>query len=186
MSHKDPDLPYGLYERLITTGLKDRLLPFDRANARVVMGALDQAEAPASLARHVGEAVARTLHDFSEETRTAKQSELVNDIIQLLADYLGDKDLLDEAVVDPIEELLAIQAPTGLPNEHRDVVAPLVGLSASDLLVNARGEPGLAHALANEIPSADSIDLLCAFVRWHGLRLLEEQLTAHCTAGRYA
>ena len=44
------------------------------------------------------------------------------------------------------------------PNPNRDVVAPLVALSASDLLVNARGEPGLAHALAHEIPSADSID----------------------------
>jgi hypothetical protein len=60
----------------------------------------------------------------------------------------------------------------------------LVALSASDLVVNARGEPGLAHALAHEIPSADSVDLLCAFVRWHGLRLLEDQLAAHCRAGR--
>src|SRR4030095_2658069 len=50
--------------------------------------------------------------------------------------------------------------------------------------VNARGEPALAHALANEIPSADSIDLLCAFVRWHGLRILEGPLTAHCRAGK--
>lgn len=67
-----------------------------------------------------------------------------------------------------------------MPNEDREVVAPLVALSASDLLVNARGEPALAHALAHEIPSADCIDLLCAFVRLYGLRLLEGQLEAHC------
>ena len=60
----------------------------------------------------------------------------------------------------------------------------MVALSASDLLVNARGEPGLTHALAHEIPSADSIDLLCAFVRWPGLRVLENQLEAHCRADR--
>ena len=66
----------------------------------------------------------------------------------------------------------------------RELVAPLVPLSASDLLVNARGEPALAHALAREIPSADSIDLLCAFVRWHGLRLLEKELKEHCEKGR--
>lgn len=50
--------------------------------------------------------------------------------------------------------------------------------------MNARGEPGLAHALAHEIPSADSIDLVCAFVRWHGLRLLADPLEALCRAGR--
>ena len=33
-------------------------------------------------------------------------------------------------------------------------------LSASDLLVNARGEPAMGHALDREIPSADRIDLL--------------------------
>ena len=63
-------------------------------------------------------------------------------------------------------------------------MAPLVPLSASDLLVNARGEPSLAHAIQHEIPSADSIDLLCAFVRWHGLRVLEDQLRAHCGSGK--
>ncbi len=47
-------------------------------------------------------------------------------------------------------------------------------------------EPGLAHALAHEIPSADSIDLLCAFVRWHGLRLLADPLEALCPPDAFA
>ena len=72
----------------------------------------------------------------------------------------------------PPEELLSVQPLTGDPAADRPIPAPLVPLSAADLLVNARGEPALAHALAGEIPSADRIDLLCAFVRWHGLRVL--------------
>ncbi len=78
-------------------------------------------------------------------------------------------------------------SPESAPATHREPlapIAPLVPLSAADLLVTARGEPALAHALAREIPSADSIDLLCAFVRWHGLRLLEKELKVHCAAGR--
>ncbi len=66
-------------------------------------------------------------------------------------------------VLSPTALLRAIHLVTGAPTDDRDIVEPLVPLSASDLLVNARGEP--AHALAHEIPSADSIDLLCAFVR---------------------
>jgi hypothetical protein len=55
--------------------------------------------------------------------------------------------------------------------EHQYPGRPHVPLSASDLLVNARGEPSVGRALEREIPSADRIDLLCAFVRWNGLRL---------------
>ena len=44
-------------------------------------------------------------------------------------------------------------------------------------LTNAHGEPSLAAELKAEIDSADSIDLLCAFVMWRGLRLLERPLT---------
>lgn len=85
-------------------------------------------------------------------------------------------------VVVPPEELRAIRDLAGGAALDVEMPSPLVPLSASDLLVNARGEPGLAQNLAAEIPSADSIDLLCAFVRWHGLRVLEGPLRAHCRA----
>ena len=43
-------------------------------------------------------------------------------------------------------------------------------------MTNARNEPTLAAELRAELASADHVDLLCAFVKWQGLRLLEEQL----------
>jgi len=165
------DLPFGLYERLVTAGLKARLLRFDPASARVRTNEIDPAEAHSTLARHIEEIVARTLHDLPREDRAANQSQFVNRVISLLAGDPADPVVLDALVGAPVEQLLAIQPVTGVPNDDRDVVAPLGPLSASDLLVNARGEPNLAHALSHEIPSADSIDLLRAFVRWHGLRL---------------
>ncbi len=178
------DLPFGLYERLVTAGLKARLLRFDPASARVVRAELEPAEAHATFARHIEELVARALHALPQEDRVAQQAQLTNRIISLLAGDPADPQVREALVEAPPEQLRSIQPVTGAPNADRDLVAPLVALSASDLLVNARGEPALAHALSHEIPSADSIDLLCAFVRWHGLRLLEEQLEAHCTLGR--
>jgi HKD family nuclease len=183
MSNADDDLPFGLYERLVTAGLKARLLRFDSNTARIVQKELDPAEAHATLARHVATVVARTLNALPQEDRAAAQSELANQIISLLAANPANAGPRDDLVEIPPEELRASE-PIGRMPKDRGVVAPLVALSASDLLVNARGEPGLAHALAHEIPSADSIDLLCAFVRWHGLRLLEDQLEVHCRAGR--
>jgi hypothetical protein len=88
-------------------------------------------------------------------------------------------------VVSPPAELRAVHQIAALPvGTTARVPRPIVPLSASDLLVNARGEPGVGHALQQEIPSADSIDVLCAFVRWNGLRLLESALQAHCDRGR--
>jgi superfamily II DNA or RNA helicase len=180
----DDDLPFGLYERLLTAGLKSRLLRLDPAGTRVVTDAVEASETPATLARHIQELVQQTLRDVPHEDRAAKQAELANRLVDFIADATADAGVRGNLVEAPAEQLLAIQPVTGLPGEDRAVVAPLVALSASDLLVNARGEPGLAHALAREIPSADGIDLLCAFVRWHGLRLLEDQLEPHCRSGR--
>ena len=178
MPDQDDDLPFGLYERLITAGLKARLLQFDPAAARVVRENVDPAEAHAILARHVEGLLANALRELPQEGRAAKQAELANDIINLIVD--GHADVVEIAP----EQLRSIQPITGRLGDDRDIVAPLVPLSASDLLVNARGEPSLAHALQHESPSADSVDLLCAFVRWHGIRILEDQLREHCRAGR--
>jgi len=192
MPDHDNNLPLGLYERLITASLKARLLQFDQDRTLVRTEELDPAEAHITLARHIQGIVARALRGLPAEDRAAKQVAVTNEIIGLLG--IGPAKAgrhIDTGAgghTDPIEippeQLLSIQPIIGLPGDDRDLVAPLVPLSASDLLVNARGEPSLAHALAHEIPSADSIDLLCAFVRWHGIRVLENQLRAHCHAGR--
>jgi hypothetical protein len=43
--------------------------------------------------------------------------------------------------------------------------------------VNARTEPSVGLTLQAQIPSADRIDLLCAFIKWSGLRLLQPVVT---------
>ena len=186
MAEQDNDLPFGLYERLITASLKARLLQFDQDRTLIQTDALDPAEAHITLARHIEGIVARALRGLPAEDRAANQAAVTNEIIGLLSSHppKGGHHIETDAIEIPAEQLRSIQQITGLPGDDRDLVAPLVPLSASDLLVNARGEPSLAHALAHEIPSADSIDLLCAFVRWHGIRVLEDQLRAHCRAGR--
>jgi superfamily II DNA or RNA helicase len=182
-----PLLPSGLYERLITRALKSELDAIEREGGAVVhRRAVDPAEAHGTLARHIEALVARALDGLPEKERKTRQPEIVNRVVELLAGATEVKDAVSDAdaVTIPPEELHSIRPVTGDPALDRDLPRPLVPLSAADLLVNARGEPALAHALTHEIPSADSIDLLCAFVRWHGLRVLMDPLTAHCRAGK--
>lgn len=183
----NPDFPDGLYEQLITKALKARLDTMAASGDTVARTApVDSAEAHATIARHVGAIVARALRGLPEAERRSRQAEVANGIIHLLTSNtdLANGVVDGDAIAIPPEELLALRTITGDPARDRDLVRPIVPLSAADLLVNARGEPALAKALAREIPSADSIELLCAFVRWHGLRVLEESLAAHCRAGK--
>ncbi len=53
---------------------------------------------------------------------------------------------------------------------------PATPLASSDLLVNAEGQPNIGSELRSEIPSADSVDLICAFVIWSGVRHLRDAL----------
>jgi len=57
-------------------------------------------------------------------------------------------------------------------------VPPEVPYSQSDLLVNAEGQPNIGSELKAELATADSVDLICAFVIWSGVRHLREPLAA--------
>ncbi|MGH3936771.1 MAG: phospholipase D-like domain-containing protein, partial [Pseudonocardiaceae bacterium] len=55
---------------------------------------------------------------------------------------------------------------------------PATPLSDVALLTNTPGEPSLGAELRAELASADQVDLLCAFIRWHGIRVLADELDA--------
>jgi HKD family nuclease len=91
--------------------------------------------------------------------------------------------ITDDHLKQPAELLTALVETQALvaPKEPTRAAIPL---GTGDLLVNARGEPGLGPVLQSEIPSADRIDLLCAFIKWNGLRLLEAALKSHLEKNR--
>ena len=60
--------------------------------------------------------------------------------------------------------------------KRRQLRRPVTRLSDSALLTNGKDDPNLAAEIRAEMESADSVDLLCAFIRWTGIRLLEPAL----------
>ncbi len=89
-----------------------------------------------------------------------------------------------EALVAPLAILREVRQPGRLNAAAPALPRPLVPLDAADLLVNARAQPSVGAAIEREIHSADSIDLVCAFVRWNGLRMIRPALEAFCGAGK--
>jgi superfamily II DNA or RNA helicase/HKD family nuclease len=157
----DERLSAGVYESLHTRALDRALCAVSEAAPQ--FGEVESAEAPEVLARHVADAVRRALQDQPHHQRLEK-------INNLLAQVTDDAD-----VVVALEQLLALAIPEA-PGVHRLVVRPATPLSDVALLTNAPGEPSLGAELRLELASADRVDLLCAFIRWHGIRVLADEL----------
>lgn len=154
----------GIYESLITRSLSEAIAHEPALHGEVA--AVDPADQPAVLARHVAQAVLEQLEATKDpETRLA--------IVHALLDTLKR----ERDVIDPhITQLLRMsrpEAPGVVPLSNR---RPRTPLSDAALLTNAHGEPSLGAELRAEIETADRVDLLCAFVKWHGVRLLEPEL----------
>ena len=66
----------------------------------------------------------------------------------------------------------------------RGPTLPDIPLLDTTLLTNAPGEPRVGHQILTEIDSADSIDVVMAFVRRSGLRPLQGALRDHCAQGK--
>lgn len=153
---------FGLYDSLLTQRLTEQVRQWEADGHLVHVDSVDEADAAHLLGRYIGEAAARAL---AAVRGTEAQVELANQLLQ----NLQDPGFVDEGP----RKLLAVFA--GMP-DAQPPVRPSTALAEAALLTNAREDPHLAHELAAELASADGVDLLCAFVKWSGLRILERRL----------
>ena len=165
------DLPIGLHETLLTDGLEEQLGSI--VHQIHEYDAVDDADLPHVLAQHLS---ALALKRLSAIKDPGARITLANAVLQAI-------DELPDPVTTPARQLHALRLPDGPGTDGRLRKRPKTPLNDAALLTNAPGEPSLASELRAEIDSADSIDLLCAFVMWHGLRLIEGELAAARQAG---
>ena len=72
-----------------------------------------------------------------------------------------------------------------MPDGTVDQVAePLIDLLDTTLLTNANGEPRIGSQIISEIPSAERIDVIMAFIRKSGINPMLDALRFHCESGR--
>jgi superfamily II DNA or RNA helicase/HKD family nuclease len=154
--------PVGLYESLVTIRLAAELGTLVDAVAE--FGDLEPSETPEVFARFVSD-VARRAFD---NTPAADRGELLNAVLLALSSSEAiDSDSHPQQLLEVRDDRLALSV----------TPRPSTALADSALLTNAKGEPSMGAELRAELASADHVDLLCAFVRWQGIRVLEEALT---------
>ncbi|MCW2499047.1 MAG: type restriction protein res subunit [Frankiales bacterium] len=154
----DASLPNGIYERLLTRDLLARL-----TGLRHTITAVDEAEQADVLGEYVGRRVADALLRLPAEERVPKANALLA--------------LLGDTIVEPGPHVLMAAAQEEQPGVWKLLqTRPAVPLSRPALLTNASSDPKLGAELRAELVTADRVDLLCAFVKWYGLRVLEAEL----------
>ncbi|MDR3080998.1 MAG: phospholipase D-like domain-containing protein, partial [Streptomyces sp.] len=162
----------GLYETLVTRRLLQRMEELTAAGWKAIDVQVGKESSPQVLARHVGELVRRVLEGLKFE----EQVDAANEILQSLSTLDGAKEWIDMVVEGP-RQLVAV-AQQEAPGVF--AVRPITPLSESSLNTNAPEDPSLGSELRAEFASADRVDLLCAFVKWYGIRILESALrSAH-------
>ncbi|HWH27671.1 MAG TPA: DEAD/DEAH box helicase family protein, partial [Mycobacteriales bacterium] len=149
----------GVYEQLLTAELARRL-----EGLRTVRTPVEEAEAAELLGQHLGQVAARALAALPHEQRVDAANRV-----------LGALSWQDPVLPGP--EALQAVAQSEAPGVWRLLnVRPQVPLSRPALLTNSSGDPKLGAELRAELATADDVDLLCAFVKWYGLRVLEAEL----------
>ena len=173
------ELGPGIFERLITEGLRAQLkdlaihMPVDERP-------LNSADASDRIAWHVSQQVERALLDVGDEHRVRIGLQVARALLDRLSELV---DVDQQAMLaEPASVLHAILRRN--PDGTTAAIAwPLIPLLDTTLLTNAPGEPTLWSQLRSEIESADSIDVVMAFIRRSGIGPLLDSLRRHCEAG---
>ncbi|WP_439948567.1 DUF3427 domain-containing protein [Streptomyces sp. BBFR109] len=163
----------GVYEKLITEGVRDELGQLAAIGWKSVDAEVSTESTPHVLARHIAEVVAHRLQQMPPE----QQVPFVNKVLESLGSHsaaLATSEPISKLVEGP-RQLLAL-AEREAPGVY--AIRPLTPLSETSLLTNSPEDLNLGAELRAELATADRIDLICAFVKWYGLRVLEDALRA--------
>jgi len=159
-------LPVGLYEQVISNALDADIAEAKSCGLKVEACEFDAGDSHAHIAQYLAHHLGRAFQSLPAESRIEKQVVLANKVIDLLvadapAAFDGDQARLMRA-----ELLLAVfQTPVERPDTP---------LSLSCLMTGTRQDPSLVSQLRKEIATADRVDILCSFVKWSGVRILED------------
>ena len=176
-------LQNGLYEQVINKGLEEELSRSDQLRDTAE---IDKAEAPKVLAKYIAEMTERGLLNLQDNGGNIQdQIALVNRMIQTLQSDSGKTEDHD-SISERAEQLLALgdsRTGTSVVKGKLAAIRPETSIAQSSLFTGAVHEPQMYSELKKEITSSDRIDMLVSFIKWSGLRLLMDELSAFTERG---
>jgi hypothetical protein len=175
------DLGPGIYESILDQRLESLLAQVDER--LVDTRTLRSADAADRIAQYVAQHLRRALSSVPDSERVELGVTLARRLLNDVADTIPRGGVSESSPLDPGRMLHGIGnwRPDGSVRMPR---GPLIPRLDPTLLTNSPGEPHVGGQVATEIGSADSIDIVMAFVRRSGLRPMMEGLREHCQQGK--
>lgn len=156
------ELADGLYELVETSSLMQQVGGTEDAFAELVEISEDAFDAAVS---------AHVMRQLRLRLREAKdldaKTSLANDVLSAL-------DAPKEKIAASARELRSLHRD---PSRIGGLPRPTGRLGETRLLTNAHGDASIGAEVGAELRTADSVDLICAFIRWTGLRTIADSLT---------
>lgn len=167
------DLPPGLYEALVTRDVAAAVAALRAAH----VGELDKEAASEVLAKHLHDLVRKALRNSHGDDALAEQLRLANRIVEQLGDGSPDAGIDQGDLVEPPPKMLyAVRDGASERLGANEIVRPSLPLRLSDLIVNGPRDLRLGTEIRRELPSADRVDILVAFLKFTGLRVVRHEL----------
>jgi superfamily II DNA or RNA helicase len=166
----------GIYENLITDGLRQDMLETSEVGLVCKQEDIDGAESPDMLASHLSKIIRNRL---SDENLTAEER---MDFVNRVIDFLGEDK--QEKVVDEKQMLTAIvsaQEEARLRATKAELIRPLTGFRTSNLFTGGQSKVPLNAEIERDIESADSISMIVSFLKLSGVNLIYDQLKRFCS-----
>lgn len=166
MMSDDAALPFGAYETPITQRIRERMDARREADPATDFGTISGSDEDAR-ERYISALSYQFANRLTSRLGKTRSAEKRINLINQLATLLDEDDIIDD------EELLYSvykATATGAPP------LPDLPLNSAALLTNAPNEANFAHELQRELKTADSVDLLCAFIKNSGISVLHKEL----------
>ncbi len=166
-------LKAGLYDDLITQTLRDEISRLRGEGVVSLLGKIEAAELPDYLTRFLAAKLAQAIRIYGSND-APRQVALTNAVLELVSRqseelaYLLNEKITLEDHVELLEEVCG--------DNHEASPRPLTHLSSSSLLTGAPGLPQLGREIELELATADRCDMLVAFVKSGGMRLMRDTL----------
>ena len=162
----------GLYEQIVNKYINERLNNIKKESKYLID--LNDVDSNDYLAQYLYRVLSNGLAQVKNEKDGKSKIEIQTEICNEIIDNLEKRGISSskEKISKPAKKLLSIMDET---INYRKI-HPDTPLAYGALLTGTRQDPTLISQIRKEILSSSSVDILCSFIKWSGIRILKEAL----------
>mgnify|MGYP001197141308 CR=1 FL=1 len=178
----------GIYEEIISQLIQKKILDLDNQRFYIGTKTLDSEEAAIYLSRYLNKVIYFAINNLKAEKRLDVGITLVNDIIRLVRDRfkLGEQDLNLLDVQGKLLTAIIDKTTCSYPDvaEYLKAITPYTRLTQSELFTGSNQSISLESEMKREIASSDEVCILVSFIKWTGLRGLQDDFLQFTESGK--